>query len=106
MNLKKENIEALRNGLPNLERHINNIKKFGLEITVAINHFITDTDKEVKIIEEHCSKLGVKAIVCMHWAKGGEGAKELANHVVELCQKAKKRISNYYIPMMSVFGRK
>ncbi|MAH02263.1 MAG: formate--tetrahydrofolate ligase [Candidatus Pelagibacter sp.] len=88
--LKKENIEALRNGLPNLERHINNIKKFGLEITVAINHFITDTDKEVKIIEEHCSKLGVKAIVCMHWAKGGEGAKELANHVVELCQKAKK----------------
>ncbi len=88
--LKKENIEALKNGLPNLERHINNIKKFGLEITVAINHFITDTDKEVKIIEEHCSKLGVKAIVCMHWAKGGEGTKELANHIVELCQKAKK----------------
>jgi len=88
--LKKENIEALRNGLSNLERHINNIKKFGLEITVAINHFITDTDKEVKIIEEHCSKLGVKAIVCMHWAKGGEGTKELANHVVELCKKAKK----------------
>jgi len=88
--LKKENIEALKNGLPNLERHINNIKKFGLEITVAINHFITDTDKEVKIIEEHCSKLGVKAIVCMHWAKGGEGTKELANHVVELCKKAKK----------------
>ncbi len=88
--LKKENIEALKNGLPNLERHINNIKKFGLEITVAINHFITDTDKEVKIIEEYCSKLGVKAIVCMHWAKGGEGTKELANHVVELCQKAKK----------------
>ena len=88
--LKKENIEALRNGLPNLERHINNIKKFGLEITVAINHFITDTDKEVKIIEEHCSKLGVKAIVCMHWAKGGEGTKELANYVVELCKKAKK----------------
>ena len=88
--LKKENIEAIRNGLPNLERHINNIKKFGLEITVAINHFITDTDKEVKIIEEHCSKLGVKAIVCMHWAKGVEGTKELANHVVELCKKAKK----------------
>ena len=88
--LKKENIEALRNGLPNLERHINNIKKFGLEITVAINHFITDTDKEVKIIEEHCSKLGVKAIVCMHWAKGGEGTKELANYVVEICKKAKK----------------
>ena len=88
--LKKENIEALEKGLPNLERHINNIKKFGLEVTVAINHFITDTNKEVKIIEEYCSKLGVKANLCMHWAKGGEGTKELANHVVELCKKTKK----------------
>lgn len=88
--LKKENIEALIKGLPNLERHIKNIKKFGLQVTVAINHFISDTDKEIKIIEEHCSKLGVKANLCMHWAKGGEGIKELANHVVELCKKAKK----------------
>jgi len=88
--LKKENIQALKKGLPNLERHINNIKKFGLEVTVAINHFITDTDKEIKIIEEHCSKLGVKANLCMHWAKGGNGIKELANHVIELCKKAKK----------------
>ena len=88
--LKKENIEALKKGLPNLERHIQNIKKFGLEVTVAINHFITDTDKEVKVIEEHCAKLGVKANLCMHWAKGGEGAKDLANNVVELCKKAQK----------------
>ena len=88
--LKKENIAALRKGLPNLERHIKNIKKFGLQVTVAINHFISDTDKEIKIIEEHCSKLGVKANLCMHWAKGGEGIKELANHVVELCKKTKK----------------
>lgn len=88
--LKKENIEALKKGLPNLERHIKNIKKFGLQVTVAINHFISDTDKEIKIIEEHCSKLGVKANLCMHWAKGGEGIKALANHVVELCKKAKK----------------
>jgi len=88
--LKKENIEALKKGLPNLERHIKNIKKFGLQVTVAINHFITDTDKEVKIIEEYCSKLDVKANLCMHWAKGGEGIKELANHVVELCKKTKK----------------
>jgi len=88
--LKKENIEALKKGLPNLERHIQNIKKFGLEVTVAINHFITDTDKEVKVIEEHCAKLAVKANLCMHWAKGGEGAKDLANNVVELCKKAQK----------------
>jgi len=88
--LKKENTESLKRGLPNLERHIQNIKKFGLEVTVAINHFITDTDKEVKIIEDYCSKLGVKASVCMHWAKGGEGTKDLANNVVELCAKSKK----------------
>ena len=88
--LKKENIEALKKGLPNLERHIKNIKKFGLEVTVAINHFATDTDQEVKVIKEHCSKLGVKANLCMHWAKGGEGTKELANQVVDLCKKSKK----------------
>jgi formate--tetrahydrofolate ligase len=89
-NLKKENIDALKKGLPNLERHIKNIKKFGLEVTVAINHFITDTNQEVKIIQEYCSKLIVKANLCMHWAKGGSGTEELANHVVELCKKAKK----------------
>ena len=88
--LKKENIEALKKGLPNLERHIHNIKKFGLEVIVAINHFITDTDEEVKVIEEHCAKLGVKANLCMHWAKGGEGTKDLANNVVEICKKTKK----------------
>jgi len=88
--LKKENVEALKKGLPNLERHIKNIKKFGLEVTVAINHFVTDTDKEVKIIQDYCSKLDVKANLCMHWAKGGEGTKELSKHVVELCKKAKK----------------
>ena len=59
-------------------------------MAVAINHFISDRDKEIKIIEEHCSKLGVKANLCMHWAKGSEGTKDLANNVVELCTKSKK----------------
>jgi len=88
--LKKEDIESLKKGLPNLERHIKNIKKFGLEVTVAINHFITDTDKEVKIIEEYCLKLGIKVSLCTHWAKGGEGTRDLANKVIELCNKTKK----------------
>jgi len=89
-NLKKENIEALKKGLPNLERHIQNVKKFGLEVIVAINHFITDTDKEVKVIEEFCAKLNVTVNLCMHWAKGSEGIKDLAKNVVEHCKKAKK----------------
>ena len=86
--LKKENLDALKKGIPNLERHINNIKKFGLEVIVAINHFITDTDKEIKIIEEQCSKFGVKVSLCTHWSDGGNGTKDLANNVVELCKKS------------------
>ncbi len=88
--LKKENIKTLKKGLPNLERHIQNVKKFGLEVIVAINHFITDTDKEVKVIEEFCAKLNVTVNLCMHWAKGSEGIKDLAKNVVEYCKKAKK----------------
>ena len=94
-NLKKENIEALKKGLPNLERHIENIKKFGLEVIVAINHFVTDTDSEVKIIDQHCLKLGVKVSLCKHWAEGGNGAKDLANNVVELCNKSEKNKFKY-----------
>ena len=93
--LKKENVEALKKGLPNLERHIENIKKFGLEVVVAINHFVTDTDKEVKIIEEHCSKLGVKVSLCKHWSDGGNGTKDLANNVVDLCSKSDKAKFKY-----------
>jgi formate--tetrahydrofolate ligase len=85
--LKKENLDALKKGLPNLERHINNVKKFGLELVVAINHFITDTDKEVKLIQEYCSKLGIKVSLCTHWAEGGKGTEDLAKNVVELCKK-------------------
>ena len=94
-NLKDENTDALKKGLPNLERHIENIKKFGLEVVVGINHFITDTDSEVKIIQDHCSKLGVKASLCTHWSDGGSGTKDLANNVVELCKKSDKSKFKY-----------
>ena len=93
--LKKENLEALKKGLPNLERHVENIKKFGLDVVVAINHFITDTDKEVKIIKEYCSVLGVKVSLCTHWADGGNGTKDLANNVVELCAESDKSKFKY-----------
>ncbi len=94
-NLKKENLEALKKGLPNLERHIKNVKKFGLELVVAINHFITDTDKEVKIIEDYCTTLGVKVSLCTHWSDGGKGAKDLAKNVVEACKKNNKENFKY-----------
>ena len=94
-NLKDENIDALKKGLPNLERHIENIKKFGLELVVAINHFITDTDDEVKVIQDYCSRLGVNVSLCTHWSDGGKGTKDLASNVVELCKKKDKRKFKY-----------
>jgi formate--tetrahydrofolate ligase len=85
--LKKENIDALKKGLVNLEKHINNIKKFGLPLTVAINHFVLDTDNEVNAVIDFCNKIKVKASTCKHWEKGSEGTKELANDVVKLCEE-------------------
>ena len=85
--LKTENVDALKKGLVNLEKHINNIKKFGLPVTVAINHFVLDTDNEVNAVIDFCKKMKIKASTCKHWEKGGEGTKELANDVVELCEE-------------------
>jgi len=94
--LKKENVEALKKGLVNLERHINNVRKFGLPVAVAVNHFITDTDKEVKALIDYCKTLNVKATLCTHWANGGEGTKELAKDVVELCEKGENKFKFLY----------
>ena len=85
--LKNENVDALNKGLVNLERHINNIKKFKLPVTVAINHFVLDTENEINSIINFCKKINVKASVCKHWEKGGDGTKELANDVVDLCEQ-------------------
>ncbi|MDA9956445.1 formate--tetrahydrofolate ligase, partial [Candidatus Pelagibacter sp.] len=85
--LKTENVEALKKGLVNLKRHVENVKKFGLPVAVAVNHFIKDADNEVKALIEFCDTIGVKASLCTHWANGGEGTKELASHVAELCEK-------------------
>ncbi len=83
--LKNENVKALNKGLVNLERHINNVRKFGLPVAVAVNHFITDTDKEVTALMDFCKTQGVKSSICKHWSNGGEGAKDLANIVVDIC---------------------
>jgi formate--tetrahydrofolate ligase len=94
-NLKLENLDALKKGLPNLKRHIENIKKFGLDLVVAINHFKTDTKEEVKIIEKYCNDLNVQVSLCTHWANGGKGTKDLAHKVVKLCKAAEKSKFNF-----------
>ena len=88
--LKKENIYAVKKGLVNLERHINNIKKFRINPVIAINHFILDTKAEIKIISDFCKKIGVEVSECTHWANGGKGTKDLAKKVVKICKKSNK----------------
>jgi formate--tetrahydrofolate ligase len=85
--LKNENVEALKKGLANLGRHIENVKKFGVPIAVAVNHFISDTDAEVDAVKEYCKTHGVEAFKCTHWAEGSKGTLALAKHVAELAEK-------------------
>ena len=103
--LKTENVDAVEKGLINLERHIENIKKFGLPVAVAVNHFIKDTDDEVKALIKFCDELGVKASLCTHWADGGEGAKELATHVVDLCEKNEAKFQFLYESKTPLFKK-
>ncbi|MEL7050047.1 MAG: formate--tetrahydrofolate ligase, partial [Pseudomonadota bacterium] len=83
--LKGENVDAVRKGCENLKRHLENLNKFGVPPTVAINRFITDTDAEVATIKEVAEGFGTKAFVCTHWADGSAGTEELAHHVVSVC---------------------
>ncbi|MEE0866859.1 MAG: formate--tetrahydrofolate ligase [Clostridia bacterium] len=86
--LANEDTEALLRGIPNLLRHVSNIKNvYKLPSVVAVNKFPTDTDKEIKLIIEKCKELGVNVVLSDVWAKGGEGGIELANEVVNLCEK-------------------
>ncbi len=103
--LKNENVDALKKGLVNLERHIENVKKFGLPVAVAVNHFIKDTDNEVKALIKFCDGLGVKASLCTHWSNGGEGTKELANHVIDLCEKNEAKFKFLYESKIPLFEK-
>ncbi len=82
-----ENLEALAKGIANLERHVGNVRKFGVPAVVAINYFTSDTTAEHRFIQDYCrEKLGVDAVVCSHWAIGSEGIDELAHKVVALTE--------------------
>ena len=86
--LNSENLEALKAGVPNLLRHVSNVKNvYGLPCVVAVNAFPTDTEAELKLVEDECKKLGVNVALSEVWAKGGEGGKALAEEVVRLCEE-------------------
>lgn len=86
--LKEENLQALEQGLPNLLRHVGNIRNvYGLPAVVAVNRFPTDTDAEIALVIRKCRELGVNTVLSDVWAKGGEGGEELAREVVRLCEE-------------------
>ncbi|MGA0943133.1 MAG: formate--tetrahydrofolate ligase [Methylophilaceae bacterium] len=86
--LNNENVAAVEKGFANLQRHIENIQSFGLQPIVAINSFTLDTEAESKVISDGCEKLGVKAVLCSHWANGSKGTKELAEEVVKIAESS------------------
>ena len=88
--LTEENVEAVKLGLPNLEKHIENVKHFDIEPIVAINRFVSDTDEEVQAVIEKCNELGVKVSIADVWAKGGDGSIELAEIVAEAVEGESK----------------
>ena len=103
--LKNENLDALKKGLVNLERHINNTRKFGLPVTIAVNHFITDSDNEMNLLLDFCKTQGVKASKCTHWSNGSEGTEELAKNVVEICEDKKDVFKYLYEDDLALFKK-
>ena len=95
-NLDKENVDAVADGCSNLARHISNLKSYGVPVVVAINRFSADSDAEVAKVREVASELGSTAIDCTHWADGGAGTEELANHVVDMIDTQESQFAPLY----------
>ena len=95
--LATENVAALEKGLPNLHKHIDNLKNaFGLPVVVAINRFHSDSDAELALIEKTCAERGVKIALCEVWAHGGKGGEALARAVIETCEHESSRCAPLY----------
>jgi formate--tetrahydrofolate ligase len=94
--LKKEDLKALEAGMANLQRHVENIHKFGIPAVVSINRFSADTDAEIALVKEKCKALGVEAVMADHWAMGGEGAADAARAVVKTIDQGKSKLKLLY----------
>lgn len=89
-------LEKVAKGICNLEKHIENAQKFGLQPVVSINHFYRDTDEEVQFVIDHCAKLGVKAVVSKGWEQGGDGMEQLAAAVIKTIEEGKGKFKALY----------
>ena len=94
--LKSENLKALAEGMSNLKRHVENVRKFGLEPVISINRFSADTDAEIALVKSECAKLGVEAVMADHWAEGGKGAADAARAVVKVIEQGKSKLKLLY----------
>ena len=94
--LKKEDLKALAAGMANLQRHIENMHKFGMVPVISINRFSADTEAEIALVKESCAKLGVEALMADHWALGGEGAADVARAVVKVVESGKSKLKFLY----------
>jgi formate--tetrahydrofolate ligase len=103
--LGTENVDAVKKGCPNLGRHIENVKSFGVPVVVAINHFVTDTDAEVQAVKDYVASMGSEAILCQHWAKGSEGIEELATRVAAIADANMANFAPLYSDDLSLFEK-
>ena len=103
--LGPENVAAVQAGCPNLGRHIENVKSFGIPVVVAINHFVTDTDAEVQAVKEYVAEQGSEAILCQHWEKGSEGTEVLAQRVAEIADADAANFAPLYADELSLFEK-
>ena len=103
--LGQENVEAVRAGCPNLGRHIENVKSFGVPVVVAINHFVSDTEAEVQAVKDYVSAMGSEAILCRHWEKGSDGITELATRVAEIAEANTANFAPLYPDDMGLFEK-
>ncbi|MEM1073895.1 MAG: formate--tetrahydrofolate ligase [Pseudomonadota bacterium] len=103
--LGAENVEAVKKGCPNLGRHIENVKSFGVPVVVAINHFVTDTDAEVQAVKDYVAEHGSEAILSRHWELGSEGSADLATKVAEIADADMANFAPIYADDMSLFDK-
>jgi formate--tetrahydrofolate ligase len=103
--LGAENIEALQRGAVNVQRHIENLRGYGLPVIVALNHFTSDTQAEVETVKRIVGAMGAQAIVCKHWAEGGKGAEELGHAVVAQLAKKEDRFEVLYDDTLSLLDK-
>jgi formate--tetrahydrofolate ligase len=103
--LKTENLKALEAGMSNLQRHVENMQKFGIVPVISINRFSADTDAEIRLVEEKCKALGVEALMADHWAEGGAGAADVARAVVKICDSGKSKLKLLYPDDMPLYEK-